>query len=106
MRPEIVYVILGMALVTYLTRVSFLVLVGRAPIPGSVIKGLKYIPIGILAAIVVPGVLIVDGRIDFSLSNFAIAGGVVSALIAARWKNVLLAMLGGVLVVVVLRFAA
>ncbi len=98
-------IVLGMALVTYLTRVSLLVIVGRSPVPGAVIRGLKYIPIGILAAVVIPGVLVVDGRIDISPSNFAIAGGIVSGLIAAKWKNVLLAMLGGVLVVVFLRFA-
>lgn len=103
MRTEIVYIIIGMAAVTYLTRVSFLVLFGKISLPPTLSRGLKYIPIGILTAFVVPGLLIADGQVHFSTDNSFLIAGVISALFAARWKNVFLAMGSGVLAIVILR---
>ncbi|MEW6662078.1 MAG: AzlD domain-containing protein [Bacillota bacterium] len=104
MRPEILYIIAGMAAVTYLTRVSMLVLVGRVTLPDFLARGLKYIPIGILTAFVVPGLLMPNGQVALSADNHYLLAGVVSAFVAGRWKNVFLAMGGGMLVMIVLRF--
>ncbi|NPV69371.1 MAG: AzlD domain-containing protein [Firmicutes bacterium] len=98
-------VILGMALVTYLTRVSLLVLVGRVSLPAPLMAALRYIPIGIITALVVPAILVVGGKIDVSPANLYIPAALASALIAAKWKNILLAMCGGVAVVVIMRLA-
>jgi branched-subunit amino acid transport protein len=94
-----------MAVVTYLTRVSFLLLAGRVSLPRAVETGLKYIPVGIITGLVVPALLVVDGRVNVSMSNPYLPAGIVSALLAARFKNVLLAMCGGVAVVVLLRLS-
>ena len=97
--------IMGMALVTYLTRVSLLVLVGRVSLPAPLMAALRYVPIGIITALVVPSVLVVDGRINASPANPYLAGAIVSGLMAGRWKNVFLAMCSGVGTVIVLRLA-
>ncbi|MEW6275303.1 MAG: AzlD domain-containing protein [Bacillota bacterium] len=103
MRIEILAVIAGMAAVTYLTRISFLVLVGKINLPETLSRGLKYIPIGILTAFVVPGLLAPDGHVALSWNNHYLFAGLVSALAAYRWKNVFLAMGSGMVVMVVLR---
>ncbi|NPV93063.1 MAG: AzlD domain-containing protein [Firmicutes bacterium] len=103
MRPEIFLIILGMAAVTYFSRITFLVLVGRISLPDTLSHGLRYIPIGILTAMVVPGLLAAEGRLDISFGNQFIIAGLISGLVAARWKNVFLAMGSGMLAVVALR---
>ncbi len=98
-------IIAGMALVTYLTRISFLVLVGKINLPGFLPRGLKFIPIGILTAFVVPGLLVPEGHMSLSWSNHYLVAGLVSALAASRWKNVFLAMGSGMAAMVLLRLA-
>lgn len=103
MRTEIFLIILGMTAVTYLSRVSFLVLVGWVPLPDSLSRGLKFIPIGILTAMVVPGLLAADGSVNLSPGNHLLIAGLISGLVAARWKNVFLAMGSGMLAMVMLQ---
>ncbi|MBS3920583.1 MAG: AzlD domain-containing protein [Deltaproteobacteria bacterium] len=54
MRPEILILILGMALVTFLPRFLPMALLSRWVIPEKAKKGLEYFPISILSAIVFP----------------------------------------------------
>ncbi|MGQ9825745.1 MAG: AzlD domain-containing protein, partial [Desulfotomaculales bacterium] len=103
LRLEILAVIAGMAAVTYLTRIGFLLLVGKIKLPKNLFRGLKYIPVGILTAFVVPGLLAPDGHVALSLNNHYLFAGLVSALAAYRWKNVFVAMGGGMVVMVILR---
>jgi branched-subunit amino acid transport protein len=103
MRSETLYLILGMAAVTYLTRIASLVLMTRLPIPSGVSAGLRFIPVGILTAIVVPGVFAPEGQISLSLANRFLIAGFVSALVAAKWKNVFLAMGAGMVVAAILQ---
>lgn len=100
------YIIAGMAAVTYLTRVSFLALVGKISLPGFLSRGLKYIPVGILTAFIVPGLLVADGRVHLSWGNDYLVAGLVSGLVAARWKNVFLAMGSGMAAMVVLKMVS
>jgi len=87
--------ILGMALMTYTTRAGGLWLMGRIPISPRIEAGLDHIPGAILTALLAPAAL-AGGRAE------AIAM-VVTILIAARTKNILLAMTAGVALVWVLR---
>ncbi|KKM12774.1 hypothetical protein SY88_01445 [Clostridiales bacterium PH28_bin88] len=103
MRTEMLYIIAGMAVVTYLTRISFLILVGRIVLPGFLSRGLKFIPIGILTAFVIPGLMITGGQVNLTLGNYYLLAGLVSGLVAARWKNVFLAMGSGMLMMVILK---
>lgn len=92
-----------MAVVTYLTRVSFLVLLRKASLPNLLSRGLKFVPIGILTAFVVPGLLLSEGEVNFSWQNHYLLAGILSGLVAARWKSVFLAMGSGMLLIVILQ---
>ena len=87
--------ILGMALVTYLTRVSGLWLMSRVTLSKRMKAWLGYIPGAVIVAIIAPSVL---------STGLAEAGAaLVTLVVAARTRNLLLAMLTGVGVVVGLR---
>ncbi len=87
--------ILGMALITYLTRAGGLLLMSRIQFSPRLKAWLSALPGTILVAIVAPTVL---------STSFAEAGAALATLlVAARTRNVLLAMLTGVVVVFCLR---
>ena len=54
--------IAGLAAVTVLTRAFFLIPERELKLPGWVQRGLRYAPLGALAAVVVPEVLLTDGQ--------------------------------------------
>lgn len=90
-----VLLIVGMALVTLAVRYPVLVLVGKIPLPAAVFRALRYVPSAVLAAIIVPSMLMTDGVIDISPTNAYLVGGLASVLIAWRTKNLLLTIILG-----------
>ena len=95
--------ILGMAIATFIVRYPVLVLVGKIPLPESVFKALRYVPPAVLAAIIVPGMIMPDGAIDISPSNAYLVAGIVGGVIAWRTKNLLITILVGMALFLVLR---
>jgi branched-subunit amino acid transport protein len=95
--------VIGMALVTFGVRYPVMLLVGRLPLPQSVFKALRYVPLAVLAAIITPAVLMPNGEIDLSLNNSYLLAGIISVVIAWRTKNLLLTILVGMGALLVLR---
>ena len=90
-------VILFAAIATYLTRFPSLLLGRTLALPPRLGLGLRYIPIGVFAAMVAPSIFLhplLQGRLDYPFW-----GAVVVALITAwRTKSPLWTMLAGVVV--------
>ena len=81
-------VIVGMALVTYLTRMSGLWLLSRLTLSQRMKAWSGYLPGTVIVAIVAPSVL--------TTSVAETGAAAITLLVAARTRNVLLAMLVGV----------
>ncbi len=96
--------VLGMAAVTFAVRYPVLALVGKLPMPQGVFRALKYVPGAVLAAIIVPGILMPEGAIDISPTNTYLIAGIASGLVAWRTKNVLLTIVFGMALFLILRF--
>ncbi|HEX2910775.1 MAG TPA: AzlD domain-containing protein [Chloroflexia bacterium] len=90
--------ILGMAIVTYATRVSGYWLMDRFTLSRRVEAWLSYIPGAVLVALVAPGIL-TGGPAEIIATLF-------TALIAIRTGNILPAMVVGVITVWLLRNVA
>lgn len=86
--------ILGMALVTYLTRAPLLVLL-RGDLPPWLLRWLQFVPIAVFTALVVPAFVAPSGRVSLGPSALA---GLVAALVAWRTQHVF-ATIGAGLVV-------
>ena len=95
--------ILGMLDVTFSVRYVPLVVVGRAQLPPRVARALRYVPVAVLTAILVPAALMPNGDLDLSLSNAAMVGGIAAAFIAWRTKNLLLTIVLGMVIFLVWR---
>ncbi len=85
-----VLLIAGMALVTFAVRYPVMAFVGRIPLPEGVIRALRYVPVAVLTAIIVPAAVMPAGTADFRLSNAYLFGSIAALLIAWRTKNLLL----------------
>lgn len=93
--PLVGLTILGMALITYATRVTGLWMMGRVQPTPRVAAWMRHIPGAILVALVTPAVL---------TGNLADAvAGLATVLVAWRTRNLLLAMVVGIVVVAALR---
>src|SRR5687767_11765975 len=97
--PLVLATIISMAVVTYATRVAGFALVSRAALSGRLAAWLSYVPGAVLMAIVAPVVLPTGVTEGVHGVSEALTGGVpesvgalVTAAVAARFKNLLLAM--------------
>jgi len=96
--------ILGMALATYATRVTTM-LVLRGEIAPWLQRWLGYVPIAVFTALILPP-LILQTRGDARLLTFgpALPAGAVGILVAWRTGNVLLTILAGLVTFWLLRW--
>jgi branched-subunit amino acid transport protein len=89
-------IILGMFLVTFGVRYPVLVLVRVIHLPELVAQGLKYVPLAVISAIIMPAVFIPGGEgIDLDLTNTPLLASVAATLVAWRTKNLLATIIIG-----------
>lgn len=93
-----IILIIGMTIVTFAARYPLMVLVGKIELPEQAFKALRYVPVAVLTAIIVPAALMPEGTIDLKLGNAYLYASIVTVLIAWRTKNLLATITGGMLV--------
>jgi branched-subunit amino acid transport protein len=94
MRNE-VFLIAGMFLVTFGTRYPVLSLLSKVPLPEPVFRALRYVPPAVLAAIILPTVLLPKGSLDLQITNAPLIASLVAVLVSWRSKNLLLTIVLG-----------
>ena len=87
--------IIAIGVGTYLIRLSFIWLADRVDKFAHLQKALRFVPVAVLPAIVMPALLCHDGALDISPGNGRLVGGVVAILVARLTKNVLLTTIAG-----------
>lgn len=98
MRSEILFIIIGMSMVTQLPRIIPLVVLTRMSLPPLVVRWLKHIPVAVLSALLFPSLLLSDGRLSLSLDNTALLAAIPCMVIAAKTKNLFLTVLTGIII--------
>ncbi|MFN8458988.1 MAG: AzlD domain-containing protein [Anaerolineae bacterium] len=94
-----VYMISGMALVTFAIRYSMFLVAGRFEFPARVVNALRYVPPAVLTALIVPAVLVSDGqRVNLSYTNAYLIGALAAFGVSWFSKNLLLTIVLGMLV--------
>ena len=96
---ETVYLIAGMFLVTFSIRYGLLPLSGRIRFSPGIQRTLNYVPPAVLTAIIVPAVLMPDGRsLQLTVTNPYLIGALSTAFIGWFSKNLLVTIIGGMAV--------
>jgi len=82
-------IVLVIGVGSYLTRLSFIGLLGTRAMPLWAQRPLKYVAPAVLAALVLPAVLLSDGQTDISpAGNPRFLAALLAGLVAWRLKNV------------------
>ena len=89
--------IIGMGVITFLIRLSFILLSDRLSVPDVVQRGLRYVPVAVLAAIIAPAMFQPDGVIDFSINNVYLFAGLLAIMVAWRTQNVIWTVVMGMI---------
>jgi branched-subunit amino acid transport protein len=87
MTASIWLIIAGGTLVTYLTRLSFIALLPTDRMPPLLLRGLRFVPPAVLAAIIAPELLQPEATLALSLSNDRLLAGLLAAFVAVRTRN-------------------
>ena len=96
--------ILGMALVTYATRVIMLLAL-RGEVTPWLQRWLGYVPVAVFTALILPPLVLSSGGQRALTFGPALPAGVVGALVAWRSGNVLLTIAAGLAVFWLLKWA-
>jgi branched-subunit amino acid transport protein len=102
-RPYVLVVILGTALVTAVPRILPLALLSRMNIPNGIVRWLGHVPVAVLAALLAQSVLLSSGRIDLSIGNLALLAIIPTLLVALRTRSLVGTVLTGVATMALLR---
>ncbi len=97
-------VILVCALITFLTRLSFIAIFGQRKIPGWLQGALRYVPPSVLSVIAVQEILFKDSQLYISISNTRLLAGILAALVAWRTRNALITILVGMAALLLLQY--
>lgn len=84
-----------MALVTYLPRALPLALAGRLRLPPALERGLDFVPIAVLTAIIAQTALVRDGALDLSLDNHHAIAAMVAFAVAVLTRHLFLTIVVG-----------
>jgi len=93
-------VIFAVGALTYLSRLSFIALFARWPMPPLVARALRFVPAAMLAAIVLPAVALRNGGFVPDQS----AAALVAALVAWRTRSVAATMVVGMVALWILQW--
>ncbi|MEO1290969.1 MAG: AzlD domain-containing protein [Chloroflexota bacterium] len=92
-----IFLIVGMMLVTFLPRYVPMLIIGRVDLPERLFRALRYVPVAVLTAILVPEAFVRDGQFTLALDNAYLYASIASVIIAWRFNNLLLTIGGGLL---------
>jgi len=97
-------IILGMALVTFPVRASFLVFGHHVEFPPLLRRALHYVPAAVLTALIIPMAVAPQGAVALTLNNAYLIGTLVAGAVAFATRRTLLAICVSFAVYALIRF--
>ncbi len=94
-------VILFAGLLTFATRLSFILMLDRLKVPDWFRRGLRFVPVAVLSAIILPELATQNNTLALSLHNPQLFAGAIAILVAWRTRNVLLTIIAGMVALLI-----
>lgn len=91
--------IVGMLVVTYLPRVLPLWLFSSRSLPPLAIAWLRYVPVAVLSAMLLPSLVLADGKLALGGGNLFFWAAIPTFIIAWKTKSLFAAVLVGMAIV-------
>ncbi|MBC8333717.1 MAG: AzlD domain-containing protein [Anaerolineales bacterium] len=86
---------LTVGILTFGIRLSFIVILDRWQPPELIQRSLRFVPVVVLTAIIVPELVMPGGTVDISISNLRLLAGIVAMLVAWKTKNIVWTIIAG-----------
>lgn len=96
--------IVGMGVVTYLPRLLPVWLLSQRTLPPVVVAWLRFVPVAVLAALLLPGLVVREGQINVGLNNIFLWAAIPALLVAWRTRSFFGTVLVGMGLVALLRW--
>jgi branched-subunit amino acid transport protein len=93
-----------MQFVTYVPRLLPVLLFSSRQLPPLAIAWLRHVPVAVLAAMLLPSLLLAEQRIRFDLDNLFLWAAVPTLFVAWKTKSLFGSVLCGMVIVAVARF--
>lgn len=93
--------ILCMALVTYLPRVFPLFAFSDKKLPDVIISWLRYVPAAVLSAMLLPTIMLVDGKVSIGSENLFFLAAVPTFITAILTRSLFPPVIVGMVIVVI-----
>ena len=98
----IIIIIVG--ILTFGIRLSFILLADYWHPSQLIQRSLRFVPIAVLSAIILPELLMPKGILNISLSNLRLQAGIIAILVAWKTKNIVWTILAGMVVLLALQY--
>jgi branched-subunit amino acid transport protein len=95
--------IVGMALIAFFTRAIFVLPGSHLRLPAIAERVLRYAPAAALVAIAVPDLALTQGAVSISIDNPRLVAGLVAFALAAATRSILATIVGGMVVLTLVR---
>ncbi len=99
----ILITLLGMSVVTFLPRLLPAWYLRNRNLPPFLVAWLRYVPIAVLSALLLPSLIIDNGRLYLSPTNIYLWAAIPAAWVAWRKKSLFGTVITGMLIVAVVR---
>ena len=101
----ILLTIVGMTAVTYVPRVLPVWFISSRSLPEPVVAWLRFVPVAVLAAMLLPSLVVQDNRVVLGLDNLFFWAAIPTFLVAWKGRSLVGSVLVGMIVVAVARAA-
>lgn len=95
---------IAVGILTFGIRLSFIVILDRWQPPDIIQRSLRFVPVAVLTAIIVPELVMPGGRVDISIGNLRLLAGIVAILVAWKTKNIVWTIIAGMGVLLGLQY--
>jgi branched-subunit amino acid transport protein len=96
--------ILGMASVTYIPRLLPVWLLSSRSLPPLVVAWLRYVPVAVLAAMLIPEILVRNSQVDLGAGNFFLWAAFPTLLVARKTRSLFGPVVVGMVAVAAARY--
>ena len=97
-------IIIIAGLLTFATRMSFIFLMERVKMPDWFRRGLRFVPVAVLSAIILPELTRPEGALNLTWHNPQLFAGALAILVAWRTKSVILTIIAGMAALLIFQY--
>jgi branched-subunit amino acid transport protein len=102
-RPSILLLFAGMALVTYLPRMLPLVVLSRFKLPPLLLRWLEFVPVAVLSALLASGLLVRDARLALPPQHPELLAALPAFAVAVWTRSLMGTVVTGIVAMALLR---